>query len=56
MLEDKKTNANKIRSMSDDELADFLYKVEHRRAIDGGGAKWKSKQNTLSWLQQTLDE
>ena len=44
-LEDKKTNADRIRSMSDEELAMCLYEVGH----DEG---WDKPEYALMWLQQ----
>jgi len=46
------TNADHIRAMSDDELSQFLYSVEFRRSIAGGGAKWKDISDCLRWLQE----
>ena len=40
-----KTNADRIRSMSDDELAMCLYEIGY----DGG---WGALEGTLEWLQQ----
>ena len=39
------TNADRIRSMSDEELAEFLYQVGY----DNG---WGLEEYTLEWLQQ----
>ena len=50
------TNADRIRSMSDEELAAFLTEVEYRRSAAGGGAKWKIVPNTLAWLHQPAEE
>lgn len=49
------TNADRIRSMSDIELARFLAEVEYRRAGFGGGAKWKGEDHALLWLQQPAE-
>ena len=46
------TNADRIRAMSDEELAMFLAEVEFRRSSSGGGAKWGSLTNTFAWLKQ----
>ena len=43
------TNAQKIRGMSDEELAEFLYQVGY----DNG---WGLKEFTLEWLQQPSGE
>ena len=42
-------NAQKIRSMSDEELAEFLYQVGY----DNG---WGLKEYALEWLQQPAEE
>ena len=46
---DVKTNAQKIRSMSDEELAKFLSQV-------GYDHRWGLKEYTLEWLQQPAEE
>ena len=43
------TNAQKIRSMSDEELAEFLYQVGY----DNG---WGLEEYALEWLQQPAEE
>ena len=43
------TNADCIRSMSDEELAEFLYQVGY----DNG---WGLEEYTLEWLQQPAEE
>ena len=40
-----KTNADRIRAMSDEELAMLLYEIGY----DGG---WGALEGTLDWLQQ----
>lgn len=49
------TNADRLRAMTDEELARFLAEVEYRRAIDGGGALWLGTENTMEWLQQPVE-
>ena len=44
-----KTNAQKIRSMSDKELAGFLHQV-------GYNHRWGLKEYALEWLQQPAGE
>ena len=46
---DAKTNAQKIRSMSDEELAKFLFQV-------GYNHRWGLKEYALEWLQQPAEE
>ena len=50
------TNADRIRAMSDKELARFLASVENRRSADGGGAQWCGRAHALKWLQQPAEE
>ena len=49
------TNADRIRAMSDEELAEFLTEVENRRSIYCGGAVWEGLTNTLMWLRQPAE-
>ena len=44
-----KTNADRIRNMSDEELAMCLYEIGY----DGG---WGALEGTLDWLQQPAEE
>ena len=44
----KPTNADRIRSMSDEELAMCLYEIGY----DGG---WLAPEGTLEWLQQPAE-
>ena len=50
------TNADRIRAMSDEELARLLAEVENRRSAAGGGAVWKGAAHALQWLQQPAKE
>ena len=50
------TNAQHIRSMSDEELAKFLAEVENRRSAAGGGAIWKGAAHAKEWLKQPYKE
>ena len=45
----KKTNADRIRSMNDEELAMLLYEIGY----DGG---WGAPKYALDWLQQPAEE
>ena len=51
-----KTNADRIRAMTDEELARFLASVENRRSAAGGGARWCGMAHALNWLQQPAEE
>ena len=46
---DAKTNAQKIRSMSEEELAEFLYQVGYYNG-------WGMKEYAIEWLQQPVEE
>ena len=43
------TNADRIRAMSDGELAEFLFQV-------GYNHRWGLKEYTLEWLQQPAED
>ena len=44
-----KTNADRIRSMSDEELAMCLYEIGYYRG-------WNALEGTLEWLRQPAEE
>lgn len=44
-----KTNAQKIRAMNDEELAEFLFQV-------GYNHRWGLKEHALEWLQQPAED
>ena len=50
------TNFERIKQMSVEEMATFLQEVEYRRAFDGSGAKWKSKETVIKWLESEVDD
>lgn len=53
-LRDKKkpqTNADRIRSMTDEELADFIINFDNRF-----GEEYEGEQSCLSWLQKESEE
>lgn len=52
----QETNADRIRSMSDEGLARFLAEVENRRSAAGGGAIWNGMAHALGWLRQPAEE
>ena len=47
----KQTNADRIRSMTDEELADFIINFENRF-----GEEYDGEQSCLSWLQKESEE
>ena len=50
------SNADHIRSMTDEELATFLAEVEYRRSVAGGGAIWLDNEGAMVWLKQPYKE
>ena len=48
VVPEKPTNADRIRAMSDEELAECLYEIGY----DGG---WGAPEGTLKWLQQPVE-
>lgn len=52
----ERTNADRIRAMTDEELGRFLAEVENRRSAAGGGAIWKGAAHAIEWLRQPVKE
>lgn len=50
------SNGDKVRRMTDEELARFLASVEYRRSAAGGGALWCGAAHALEWLRQPAKE
>lgn len=48
-----KTNADRIRAMSDEKLAEFLFSFEY--ATEELGAQWDCQGEVLQWLQEPED-
>ena len=44
----KRTNADRIRSMTDEELAECLYEIGYERG-------WGAPEGTLEWLQRPAE-
>ena len=55
----KKTNADRIRSMTDDELNDLFHDIYDAGAEDAVAYEWGQRTNsfewTMEWLQQTAE-
>lgn len=55
----RKTNADRIRSMNDEELAEFISKYfscEYECAVrDKCGSDWDCKRATIDWLQSEVE-
>lgn len=47
----KKTNADRIRSMTDEELADFIINFDNRF-----GEEYEGEQSCLAWLHKEREE
>lgn len=59
--EDKpKTNAERIRSMTDDELNELFHEIYNAGADDASSYEWGQRTNsfewTMDWLQQPVEE
>ena len=56
----EKTNAQKIRSMSDDELNELFHDIYNAGAEDAVAYEWGQRTNsfewTMDWLQQPAEE
>lgn len=58
----KQTNADRIRSMSDEELADFIEQVstDSMETISFGAKEyeeiWEHKETALQWLRSEVEE
>ena len=54
------TNADRIRSMSDDELNDLFHEIYNAGAEDASSYEWGQRTNsfewTMEWLQQPAAE
>ena len=55
----EKTNAQKIRSMTDDELNDLFYDIYNAGVDDASSYEWGHRKNsfewTMDWLQQPAE-
>ena len=55
----EKTNADRIRSMTDDELNDLFHDIYDAGAEDAVAYEWGQRTNsfewTMEWLQQTAE-
>ena len=57
--ENKKTNADRIRSMTDDELNELFNEIYNAGEKDASAYEWGQRKNsfewTLEWLQQPAE-
>ena len=55
-----KTNADRIRSMTDDELNDLFHDIYNAGVDDASSYEWGHRKNsfewTMEWLQQPAEE
>ena len=56
----KQTNADRIRSMSDDELNDLFHEIYNAGVDDASSYEWGHRTNsfewTMDWLQKPMEE
>ena len=50
----KQTNADRIRSMSDDELNDLFYEIYNAGAEDASSYEWGQRKNSFEWTMDWL--
>ena len=50
----EKTNAQKIRSMSDDELNDLFYEIYNAGVEDASSYEWGQRKNSFEWTMDWL--
>ena len=59
IVEDNKTNADRIRSMTDDELNDLFHDIYNAGIDDASSYEWGHRKNsyewTMDWLQQPAE-
>ena len=59
IVEDNKTNADRIRSMTDDELNDLFHDIYNAGVDDASSYEWGHRKNsfewTMDWLQQPAE-
>ena len=60
IVEDNKTNADRTRSMTDDELNDLFHDIYNAGVDDASSYEWGHRKNsfewTMDWLQQPAEE
>ena len=52
----EKTNAQKIRSMSDDELNDLFHEIYNAGAEDASAYEWGQRTNSFEWTMEWLQK
>ena len=50
----KQTNADRIRSMSDDELNDLFYEIYNAGVEDASSYEWGQRTNSFEWTMDWL--
>ena len=60
IVEDNKTNADRIRAMSDEELNDLFHDIYNAGVDDAVSYEWGHRTNsfewTMEWLQKSVEE
>ena len=60
IVEDNKTNADRIRAMSDEELNDLFHDIYNAGVDDASSYEWGHRTNsfewTMEWLQKSVEE
>ena len=52
----EKTNADRIRSMSDDELNDLFYEIYNAGVEDAVSYEWGQRTNSFEWTMEWLQQ
>ena len=50
------TNADRIRSMSDDELNDLFHEIYNAGAEDASSYEWGQRTNSFEWTMEWLQQ
>ena len=50
------TNADRIRSMSDDELNDLFYEIYNAGVEDASSYEWGQRTNSFEWTMEWLQQ
>lgn len=51
-----RTNYDRIKSMSVEEMAEILYMIDQKRTHNGGGSDWDGMEKVKKWLLQEVSE
>ena len=56
IVEDNKTNADRIRSMTDDELNDLFHDIYNAGVDDASSYEWGHRKNSFEWTMEWLQQ